>query len=338
MNDVKFTIYRLHFFTREVAFHTKDFRLMQIFVNFCFILTVSKIGLLFHRFLVKIEEREEKPKVENILEEKPTTGETTNESRPQGKENEEEAREPPAKKPKTKGQNKARPRTVPKIAADMRICPTIHRGDVCRFGDKCKFKHDVHDYMENKAPDIGKECINLKLFGKCKFGVECRFGMHHISPDTFENLVDEELYKETMKNFSEKDQNVLTKDLMNCLRKKKYKYEKTGRYLKSAKLSDTRPSRLGEESQNPVANTDCIVNNKNDDVDIAADIETSGDAVVTSSSGSNGVTTDTTTNKSIGVVTDEDLVKLRSCEKNKVAILFCFCVILCLLFLYETRS
>ena len=88
--------------------------------------------------------------------------------------------EPPKKKAK-KGQNKARPRTVPKIAANLRICPTIHRNVPCRFGDNCKFLHDPKTYLEKKPADIGAECVNFKLSGRCKFGIECRYGKQHIS-------------------------------------------------------------------------------------------------------------------------------------------------------------
>lgn len=267
-------------------------------------------------------------KTGNKPEEEPTTGDVTNESQQPGKENTQDTHEPPAKKPKRKGQNKGRPHTVPKIAMELRICPTIHRGDVCRFGDKCRFKHDLREYMESKAADIGEECVNFKLFGKCKFGVECRFGKHHISPDTFENLVNEDLYKETVKNFSEKDRNVLSKNLMNNLRRKKYKYAKTEKYLKSVSLNDTRPSKVGEENQNPGGNIKDSVNG-NENVRIPTETPTptplvavAGDRVASDGCDSS-VTTDTTQTKTaIGVVTDEDLIRLRPCEKKKVAIDF----------------
>ena len=140
---------------------------------------------------------------------------------------------PPAKRQKkTKGQNKSRPRTVPKVADQYRICPNVHRGTQCRFGDKCRFAHDVHQYMATKPADIGEHCVNYQLFGKCKYGVECRFAKNHLVAGTLENMVDEERYQEHLKTASsdEKAQNVLTKELMNRLRKRQFKYEKTGRY------------------------------------------------------------------------------------------------------------
>lgn len=193
----------------------------------------------------------------------------------------ESSEEPPPKKVK-KGKNKARPKTVPKIAAGFRICPTIHRGVQCRFGEKCHFLHDVKEYMAKRPADIGDECINFKLFGKCRYGIECRFGKQHISED-FQNIVDKEKYEQTVKNYSEKQQNVLTKDLMNTLRKKQFKYEKTWKYLKTMSLVDTQPSNVTTEKGS-------------DDTPVP-----------------NGTPVQT-----IGSITDEDVVKLRQCEKKKV--------------------
>ena len=156
---------------------------------------------------------------------------------------------PPAKRQKKSkgGQNKARPRTVPKVPDQFRICPNVHRGTECKFGDKCRFAHDVQQYMKNKPADVGENCVNYQLFGKCKYGVECRFAKNHLAPDTFENMVDEERYQQYLKEAEssgggEKAQNVLTRELMNRLRKRQFKYQKTGKYLKKMALKDSKPS------------------------------------------------------------------------------------------------
>jgi len=235
-----------------------------------------------------------------------------------GKENESESAStepPPPKKQKTKGQNKARPRTVPKVASEFRICPTVHRGTVCQYGDKCKFMHDVREYMEKKPKDIGEECINFQLTGKCKYGVECRYAKSHLT-ENYENIVVEEKYKEYLENYSEKDQNVLTRDLMNILRKKKFKYEKTSQYLKKMALVDSRPSR-GEDGQQNTKNEmpgvpENVINNNGNTTESKSQNHipekvTSQPEEATPSP----VTT-------IGCVTDEDVIKLRQCEKKKV--------------------
>ena len=156
---------------------------------------------------------------------------------------------PPAKRQKKSkgGQNKARPRTVPKVPDQFRICPNLHRGNECRYGDKCRFAHDVQQYMKTKPADVGEHCVNYQLYGKCKYGVECRFAKNHLAPETFENMVDEERHQAYLKEVelsgdSEKSQNVLTRELMNRLRKRQFKYHKTGKYLKKMALKDSKPS------------------------------------------------------------------------------------------------
>jgi len=235
-----------------------------------------------------------------------------------GKENESESAStepPPPKKQKTKGQNKARPRTVPKVASEFRICPTVHRGTVCQYGDKCKFMHDVREYMEKKPKDIGEECINFQLTGKCKYGVECRYAKSHLT-ENYENIVVEEKYKEYLENYSEKDQNVLKRDLMNILRKKKFKYEKTSQYLKKMALVDSRPSR-GEDGQQNTKNEmpgvpENVLNNNENTTESKS--QNHNPAKVTSQPEEATPSPATT----IGCVTDEDVIKLRQCEKKKV--------------------
>ncbi|XP_066925984.1 tRNA-dihydrouridine(47) synthase [NAD(P)(+)]-like [Clytia hemisphaerica] len=235
-----------------------------------------------------------------------------------GKENESESAStepPPPKKQKTKGQNKARPRTVPKVASEFRICPNVHRGTVCQYGDKCKFMHDVREYMEKKPKDIGEECINFQLTGKCKYGVECRYAKSHLT-ENYENIVVEEKYKEYLENYSEKDQNVLTRDLMNILRKKKFKYEKTSQYLKKMALVDSRPSR-GEDGQQNTKNEmpgvpENVLNN-NENTTVSKSQNHIPEKVT--SQPEEATPSPATT---VGCVTDEDVIKLRQCEKKKV--------------------
>lgn len=235
-----------------------------------------------------------------------------------GKENESESAStepPPPKKQKTKGQNKARPRTVPKVASEFRICPNVHRGTVCQYGDKCKFMHDVREYMEKKPKDIGEECINFQLTGKCKYGVECRYAKSHLT-ENYENIVVEEKYKEYLENYSEKDQNVLKRDLMNILRKKKFKYEKTSQYLKKMALVDSRPSR-GEDGQQNTKNEmpgvpENVINN------IGNTTESKSQNHIPEKVTSQPEEATPSPATTVGCVTDEDVIKLRQCEKKKV--------------------
>lgn len=139
--------------------------------------------------------------------------------------------EPPSKKKKKGGgQNKARPRTVPRVGRESRICPRILHNETCRFGDKCCFLHDINKYIENRPADIGDVCVNFELKGKCQFGVECRFSKKHLK-ENYENIVDEQkfkIYSETVKY-----DRTISKDSLFLLRKKKYEFPKSDQYFKS---------------------------------------------------------------------------------------------------------
>lgn len=144
-----------------------------------------------------------------------------------------EADEPETKKPKTKGQNKKRPRTVPKMEFKERLCRTISADNKeCQYGSRCKFQHDVAEYLRNKKPDIGPECLHFNKKGKCQFGFECRYGGQHISSDG-QNVVDEDKcrqYESECLTFE--DKNYLSKETMIALRKKKYDFTNANRVLK----------------------------------------------------------------------------------------------------------
>ena len=51
------------------------------------------------------------------------------------------------------------------------------------FGEKCNYSHDLESFIANLLPDIGETCVNFKLFGKCRYGVTCRFGKEHLTED-----------------------------------------------------------------------------------------------------------------------------------------------------------
>lgn len=104
------------------------------------------------------------------------------------------------KKMKVKGRNKQRP--VTHIKAKDKLCPTIFQEKECSFGEKCKFSHDIKEFMESKPKDIGSHCFMFETYGKCPFGLACRYGSKHISED-FKNIVNQELYEEKSKVSSE---------------------------------------------------------------------------------------------------------------------------------------
>ena len=208
----------------------------------------------------------------------------------------EDTGEPVTKKAKkVKGQNKARPRTVPKVEAEFRMCKAISRDNgVCRFGDKCKFSHDLKKYVESKPPDLGVVCPHFSKKGKCPYGVECRFGRSHTS-DRFENIVDEEKLKKYCQQPPE-DMNTLGKEAQILLRKKKYPFPMATKLLKEM-------GELDKANKPAKITTDNVVP---EGINVVSKVSTNEAPHV----GENGI--------AAGVVTDEGAIKLRPCEKKQV--------------------
>lgn len=106
--------------------------------------------------------------------------------------------------------------------------PSMQDKRECPFGDKCQFQHDVAEYMATKPADIGESCYLYDTFGKCGYGLCCRFAKAHTTPDfkTMENaeLVRANEGKSTVKNN-------LSKDLQIRLRKRSVTFNQSAEYL-----------------------------------------------------------------------------------------------------------
>ena len=135
------------------------------------------------------------------------------------------------RKKKDRGQNKKRPRTVPLLKRNERLCPSLARNNAtCDDKEKCQFIHDIQEYLKNKPADIGEDCINFKLTGKCPYGLECRFAKCHISDD-LANIIDYEKYDAELEESRRKEIHH-QKDLQISLRKRKFQFPKSAIYLK----------------------------------------------------------------------------------------------------------
>src|SRR6218665_2843598 len=131
------------------------------------------------------------------------------------------------KKQKQSGKNKHRRNFMIKQQKNanrnkMRMCLAFCRDNECKFGDSCTFSHDINRFIETeRLEDIAGECYLYKTFGKCKFGVLCRFGMSNLSEDNkknvFESTITEDLLEKTTKNN-------FSKDLIISLRKREYDF------------------------------------------------------------------------------------------------------------------
>lgn len=101
---------------------------------------------------------------------------------------------------------------------------------VCHFGDKCHFYHDIAEYLATKPADIGESCYLYDTFGKCRYGLTCRFAKAHTTPEfkTMENADRMQAYegRSVVKNS-------LSKDLQIGLRKHAVAFKKSTEYLKT---------------------------------------------------------------------------------------------------------
>lgn len=84
--------------------------------------------------------------------------------------------------------------------------------------------------MSTKPADIGECCYLYDTFGKCGYGLTCRFAKAHTTPD-FKTMEKADVLKACEGKTSVK--NSLSKDLQNRLRKHSVDFEKSAEYLKT---------------------------------------------------------------------------------------------------------
>ncbi|KAJ3011806.1 UNVERIFIED_CONTAM: tRNA-dihydrouridine(47) synthase [NAD(P)(+)]-like protein [Siphonaria sp. JEL0065] len=82
-----------------------------------------------------------------------------------------------SKKEKGKGQNKKRKEFNKTGDDSVAFCAAFSQG-ACAY-ENCKYSHDVDKYLESKGDDIGDVCVLFREYGQCRFGVRCRYAMHH---------------------------------------------------------------------------------------------------------------------------------------------------------------
>ncbi|XP_033104235.1 tRNA-dihydrouridine(47) synthase [NAD(P)(+)]-like [Anneissia japonica] len=139
--------------------------------------------------------------------------------------------EPPLKKSKkNRGRNKHRPRDSRPEPKDN-ICQYIATSRDCPFAERCTYLHDVKTYLTNKPPDIKETCYNFETFGKCPFGISCRFSGQHTNKDGT-NIIDAEKCNRKSESVT---RNILNQNLKVKLRKKQYNFPKSEAYLNDLK-------------------------------------------------------------------------------------------------------
>lgn len=134
---------------------------------------------------------------------------------------------PPCKRIKLKGRNSQRPKGR-RVDASDKLCPSYMQDKECSYGDRCKFSHNKSLFMANKSADIATVCYLFETYGKCPYGITCRFAKSHISDD-LKNIISP-VFKD-MKDRESFVRNVLKKDLQVSLWKRRYDFSKSDEAL-----------------------------------------------------------------------------------------------------------
>lgn len=136
------------------------------------------------------------------------------------------------KSKKKRGQNKKRDLTQPKDS--IKLCPSVinvdDKGEVkCTFGERCRWCHDIDEYLQSKPKDIDGECPNFKSYGYCKDGIKCRWLQSHFDEKNKKLTFD----FDSKKNINEDEVNKLKVEDKNRLvtgqknKGKKFDFEKS---------------------------------------------------------------------------------------------------------------
>lgn len=204
-----------------------------------------------------------------------------------------------AKAPKrARGQNKSRPHLKPTHYDTHRLCPSLiqESGSKCLFGDRCRFLHDLKLYLETKPADLGPRCVLFETFGRCPYGVTCRFAGAHLGPNG-QNLVQEALAEVAAPPV----RNGLDKVLQQQLRKRKVRFERAEQALRQLCHSQQPRPAAGPEG---------------------AGTEDGHDGAALDSGGThtNTGTSTSGSQRTHGPLTDEDIIRVRPCEKKRLDI------------------
>ncbi|XP_017340665.1 tRNA-dihydrouridine(47) synthase [NAD(P)(+)]-like isoform X2 [Ictalurus punctatus] len=251
--------------------------------------------------------KSEKAEDEKASAEVPIDGAEEQSREPETKKRKVDGDEQTKDKKKRRGQNKSRPHLKPHSYEAQRLCPSLIQESErkCFYGEKCKFIHDVADYMSTKPEDLGDTCYLYDTFGRCPYGVTCRFAKAHTGPD-YKNLVNEELRKSLDR--TETVRNSLDKELQRRLRKKQVSFKSSENFLKSISAGKKQhgKSSMSENTPNELRQEEEVSQSETRQEGPAAELKTEESQ------------TKPPPVKTIGPLTDDDIIKLRPCEKKQV--------------------
>ncbi len=112
---------------------------------------------------------------------------------------------------------------------EIRLCSNVAKNIKCEYGDNCKYSHDIKLWFEKKPKDISSSCYMYERYGKCSFGLSCRFSQNHIKIDEngeIKNLTNDSIFGKD-KNKPQLIYNVLNDDLKRKLWKRNYNFKRS---------------------------------------------------------------------------------------------------------------
>ncbi|XP_049796592.1 tRNA-dihydrouridine(47) synthase [NAD(P)(+)]-like [Schistocerca nitens] len=163
----------------------------------------------------------------------------------------------------------------------------------CRGEATCTYLHDVQSYLETKQPDIAEECPVFRTRGHCPWGLSCRFGGAHLTTEG-KNMVDAEKMSKYASDPRQGTTNALHRELQENLRKRRYDFSRAEAAVaacsRNKKPQEVRENGKSEEPKAPIPDV------------TAEDKPANSEEPV----------------KTVGALTDEDVIKSRQVEKKKI--------------------
>lgn len=173
-------------------------------------------------------------KPEYVVFNAPVASETYEDDEPSSDRMMSEDKKPQGKKGKKKGKGQNKNRDLRQAKETNALCPKFIQGagdgNVCSFGDSCRFVHDISLYLSTKKPEIQsdffKTCPVYTTLGYCPMGFKCRFLSSHMNED---NLTLWEMDQEQKTSLSEKNHEVnrIKGEQKVALIKKRFPFEKS---------------------------------------------------------------------------------------------------------------
>uniref|UniRef100_A0A060T1M5 tRNA-dihydrouridine(47) synthase [NAD(P)(+)] n=1 Tax=Blastobotrys adeninivorans TaxID=409370 RepID=A0A060T1M5_BLAAD len=131
-------------------------------------------------------------------------------------------------KKKKRGQNKNRKLLQGK--EEVRLCDQIKfTADPkdCKFGENCRYEHDVEKYISSKPADVPGMCPVAQAIGVCPAGLKCRWLGSHFAEGRV--IQDEAKHAEAIKTNYEINQT--SAEVKNDLQRKRFDYSKSNKFI-----------------------------------------------------------------------------------------------------------